>query len=148
MTSSTRSALLATATLSVVVLGGVYPAEYERVVAARLAAVVWDVATAEALAATARAAGRVVGVHVKVDTGMSRLGCAPAEAPELLAALQRQGGVTVEGLLTHFTNAETVEGVETRRHLAAFSELVGEHEARGLRPQLVHAANSAATSTS
>ena len=50
---------------AVVVLGGVYPAEHERVVAARLTPVVWDADGVRALAASARAAGRVVPVHVQ-----------------------------------------------------------------------------------
>jgi alanine racemase len=132
---------------TIVVLGGVYPAEYEQVVEARLAAVVWETETAQALAALAREAGRVVPLHVKVDTGMSRLGVAPAAAPELIATLQGIDGVTVEGLLTHFCNAEQVDGPETRQQLARFTELVRALEASDRRPPLVHAANSAATLT-
>lgn len=132
---------------TIVVLGGVYRAEYERVVETRLAPVVWEAETATALAAIARAAGRVVPLHVKVDTGMSRLGVAPADAPELIATLQGLDGVTVEGLLTHFCNAESIEGVETQRQLASFTELVRELAASDRRPPLVHAANSAATLT-
>jgi len=129
----------------IVVLGGVYPAEYERVVEARLAPVVWEAETAAALAAIAREAGRVVPLHVKVDTGMSRLGASPADAPELIETLRALDGVTIEGLLTHFCNAESVEGVETQQQLGKFAELVRALEARNLRPPLVHAANSAAT---
>jgi len=132
---------------SVVVLGGVYPAEYADVVRARLTPVVWDVETARALAQSARAAGRVVALHVKVDTGMSRLGVATAEVPELLRHLALLDGVTVEGLLTHLSNAESVEGAETACQLASFAELVRALEAARLRPATVHAANSAATLT-
>ena len=132
---------------TIVVLGGVYPAEYEQVVAARLAPVVWETATAEDLAARARAAGRVVPLHVKVDTGMSRLGVAPRDAAEVIRRLRAIDGVTVEGLLTHFCNAEEVDRPETRRQLAEFAELVAALEAADLRPPLVHAANSAATLT-
>jgi alanine racemase len=132
---------------TIVVLGGVYPAEYEQVVEARLAPVVWEAGTAEALAALAREAGRVVTLHVKVDTGMSRLGVAPADAPELIQRLRAIDGVTVEGLLTHFCNAEAVEGPETRRQLARFTELVRALEHADLLPPVVHAANSAATLT-
>src|SRR5262245_6612695 len=53
---------------TIVVLGGVYRADYPTVVEARLAPVVWDAETAHGLAAVARAAGRVVSLHVKVDT--------------------------------------------------------------------------------
>jgi len=130
---------------AIVVLGGVYPAEYESVVEGRLTPVLWEVETAKALAAVARAAGRVVPVHVKVDTGMSRLGVAPGEARALLAALARIDGITVEGLLTHFSSAETVGTAETARQLAIFERLVRELEAARLRPRWVHAANSAAT---
>lgn len=132
---------------TIVVLGGVYRSEYESVVEARLAPVVWETETAVALAAVARAAGRVVPLHVKVDTGMSRLGAAPTDVPALIATLRGLDGVTVEGLLTHFCNAESVEGVETQQQLERFAVLVRELEAGDLRPPLVHAANSAATLT-
>jgi alanine racemase len=130
---------------TIVVLGGVYRGDHPTVVEARLAPVVWDVETARGLAAAARAAGRVVSLHVKVDTGMSRLGVAPADAAALLRALGELDGVTVEGLLTHFCNAESVEGAETSRQLARFDELVRALGAARLRPRFVHAANSAAT---
>ncbi len=132
---------------ALIVLGGVYPAEHEQVVAARLTAVVWDVETPRLLAARARAAGRVVPVHVKVDTGMRRLGVMPGDTAELLRALAELDGVTVEGLLTHFADAEAVDGAATMRQLADFASLVAALEDVGLRPPLVHAANSAATLT-
>jgi alanine racemase len=130
-----------------IVLGGVYPAEHERVVAARLTPVVWDIETPRALAAHARAAGRVVPVHVKIDTGMRRLGVPPAEAPALVRAIADLDGLTVEGLLTHFADAESVDGAATMRQLAEFERLVAALEKARLRPPLVHAANSAATLT-
>jgi alanine racemase len=130
---------------SIVVLGGVYPADFDGVVDAGLAPVVWNVETARALAACGRAAGRTVPLHVKVDTGMRRLGVAPADAPALLRALADLPGVTVEGLFTHFADAESVGGAATRRQLAVFEQLVSELADARLRPPLVHAANSAAT---
>ncbi len=132
---------------AVVILGGVYPAEYARVVEARLTPVVWDAETVTRLAECARAAGRVVPIHVKVDTGMSRLGVACDDAPALLAALGRLDGITVEGLLTHFCNAENVTTGETARQLTRFTNLVRELAEARLCPALVHAANSAATLT-
>ena len=132
---------------AVLILGGVYPAEYARVVEARLTAAVWDVRTATDLAECARAAGRVVPVHLKVDTGMSRLGVGCADARALLAQLARLEGITVEGLFTHFCNAESVTTDETARQLSRFTALVRELGDARLCPPVVHAANSAATLT-
>jgi alanine racemase len=128
-----------------IVLGGVYPADHARVVEARLTPVVWDYGTAQALAASARAVGRVVPLHVKVDTGMTRLGVAPPAAADLLVALGGLDGVTVDGIFTHFCNAESVAGPETTRQLASFRALVQALGERKLLPPTVHAANSAAT---
>jgi alanine racemase len=132
---------------AVLVLGGVYPAEHDRVVAARLTPVVWSIDVARAVAGCARAAGRVVPVHVKVDTGMSRLGVAPADAPALMGALTDVDGITVEGLFTHFADAESVGGAATVQQLAVLERLVRELGDARLRPRTVHAANSAATLT-
>jgi alanine racemase len=76
---------------------------------------------------------------------MSRLGVAPADAAALLTSLADIDGVTVEGLLTHFCNAESIEGRETARQLGRFDDLVRALTAARLRPRFVHAANSAAT---
>jgi alanine racemase len=132
---------------TVLILGGVYPAEYARIVEARLTPVVWDAQPVTHLAEVARAAGRVVAVHVKVDTGMSRLGVACADARALLGALAGLDGITVEGLLTHFCNAENVATGETTLQLARFTALVRELEEARACPPVVHAANSAATLT-
>jgi alanine racemase len=129
----------------VLVLGGVYPADVDEVLEARLTPVLWNVDTAAALAARARATGRHVPVHVKVDTGMSRLGVPWGQALELFRALAGLDGVDVEGMLTHFCNAETIGTAETVAQLARFEALVSELADLGLRPPLVHAANSAAT---
>ena len=85
--------------------------------------------------------------HVKVDTGMRRLGVTPAEAPALMRAIADLDGLTVEGLLTHFADAESVDGAATMRQLTEFESLVATLEEARLRPPLVHAANSAATLT-
>jgi alanine racemase len=80
-------------------------------------------------------------VHLKVDTGMSRLGFTRdgfVEAGERLAA----AGVSVEGVMTHLASADEDAGV-TERQLDAFDAAVAGLESRGVRPRWVHAANSA-----
>ncbi len=129
----------------IIVLGGVYPADYVRIAETGLTSVIWDAQTGAELAAAGRRVGRATAVHVKVDTGMTRLGVQPGEAAALLAALRTISGLSVDGLLTHFCNAESAAGAETTRQLETFQQLVGELTSAGLRPPVVHAANSAAT---
>jgi alanine racemase len=86
-------------------------------------------------------------VHLKVDTGMSRLGVAVDEAYAMLQSLQTIPGVKVEGLFTHFARADEPGVDTTARQEAIFTGLVQEVESAGLRPPLVHASNSAAALT-
>ncbi|KPK94507.1 MAG: hypothetical protein AMJ88_04060 [Anaerolineae bacterium SM23_ 63] len=101
----------------------------------------------ETLVAAASVAGRPALVHVKVDTGMSRLGAQPAIAYQLLGQLTKEPSVEVEGVFTHFARADETEDPTTALQERRFLDLLAEIEAAGLRPPLVHAANSAAALT-
>ena len=107
---------------------------------------VFDFDTARDLGRAARALDSTVGVHVKVDTGMHRLGVAPAEAPGFVEALGAVDGLEVTGVFTHFACADdpSPAGVAaTDAQVSAFRAVLDELGARGLQPPLVHAANSA-----
>ena len=111
---------------------------------------VFDEDTAAALSKAAVALDRPARVHVKVDTGLHRLGIAPQDALAFLARLRDLPGLEVVGLFTHFAVADdlSAEGrAATEAQVAAFDRLLAELEAAGLRPPLVHAANSAALLT-
>jgi alanine racemase len=126
---------------------GYTPAELaQEAVAAEITLAVVDLATAGAIGAAAQALGKVGRVHLKVNTGMNRLGVAPSEAPGLLIALRQITGLEVEGIFTHFATSDTDRAFadEQFRHFAA---LLNELQRVGLRPPLAHAANSAATLT-
>jgi alanine racemase len=101
----------------------------------------------EALFAAARVVGRPALVHVKVDTGMSRLGAQPAIAYKLMGQLTEAPAVEVEGVFTHFARADEPDDPTTVLQERRFLDLLAEIEAAGLRPPLVHAANSAAALT-
>jgi alanine racemase len=101
----------------------------------------------ETLTTAASAAGRPALVHVKVDTGMSRLGAQPAIAYQLLGRLTEAPEVEVEGIFTHFARADEPDDPTTSLQERRFLDLLAEVEAAGLRPPLVHAANSAAALT-
>jgi alanine racemase len=103
---------------------------------------------ARALAHAAQALGKRARVHVKVDTGMARLGIRAEAVPEILELLQlirHLPALELEGLFTHFAKADSSDLAHAHLQLRRFQAVLQEIEEAGLRPPLVHAANSAAT---
>ena len=86
-------------------------------------------------------------VHVKVNTGMNRLGVNPEEVIPFLCRARALGNVRVEGLFTHFATADETDKRHALAQFERFQRLLAELDAAGLRPPLVHAANSPATLT-
>jgi Alr-MurF fusion protein len=107
---------------------------------------VYSPEVAEHLSAAAlNAGGARVSVHVKVDTGMTRLGLEPADVPDFVAALKAMPGLTVEGIFTHLATAD--EGPDSplaRLQIERFRELNERLRRLGYAFRYVHAANSAA----
>ncbi|MGZ5353242.1 MAG: alanine racemase [Actinomycetota bacterium] len=106
-----------------------------------------SVYTNEGLARVAEAAGslgRPVGVHLKVDTGMHRVGLWPPGAATAFARLIADAGLELEGLWTHFASSEEDEE-GTLGQLRRLLEVRDALEREGVHPGLLHAANSAAT---
>ena len=125
----------------ILVLNGVYGGAHKEVLDAGLTPVVYDLGELAAFARAAR--GRAFGVHLKVDTGMGRLGVVAAELEGFLDGLARVRGARIDGLMTHFASADS-DPVQTREQLERFATARALVAARGHRPRTVHAANSAA----
>ena len=110
-----------------------------------LTATVYDARAALAFAAAAARYGKPLTVHVKVDTGMHRLGIDPADAPELCALLSRNSNLHLEGIYTHFSTADEADKAYSQDQLHRFTNMLGRLARAGCRPPIAHAANSAAT---
>ncbi len=93
----------------------------------------------------ARLDGHRLGVHIKVDTGMGRLGVPPLEVPALVEELRRAGSFEIEGVFSHFANADRVDREYSDYQVQMFRQVVDALAARGERPRWAHIANSAAT---
>jgi alanine racemase len=95
----------------------------------------------------AHARGAVLNVHIKIDTGMGRLGFLPTESDSWLPSLNRLRALKIEGVFSHFSQAESVQGDYTRKQLCLFQDILARLRAAGAAPPLAHLANSAATIT-
>ena len=109
-----------------------------------LAATAYSVSYLEALAREAReSGGPTVRVHVKVDTGMHRVGAPPSAVVPLVQALVGHPELRWEGLWTHLARADEVHDPTTVTQLALLDEAAAALKAAGYPPPIVHAANSA-----
>ncbi|MFW6721408.1 alanine racemase [Streptomyces sp. MAR4 CNY-716] len=128
----------------VVVLTDPLPGEEDDAVAHALTVTVSTADTVRRVAAAAHRADRQATVHLKIDTGLHRLG-APARDAGRLAVLAREHGLAVEGVWTHFALADDPRDPFVDTQLDRFHRAVDELRALGVRPRYRHAAGSAAT---
>ncbi|MCA1635649.1 MAG: alanine racemase [Acidobacteria bacterium] len=125
--------------------GGFWEGQAELCVRERIVPVVYRLDMAEALDAAARTAGVSAPVHVKVDTGMGRLGVRHDEAAEFASRLRALSHVRVEGLMTHFAAAdEPGRDCFTEDQLKRFREAAAAFREHGHALVYEHMANSAA----
>jgi alanine racemase len=128
----------------IVVLGSFYGLSHRDVVAYRLTPVVSD---AGDLPRFVRAAAELnaprVGIHVKIDTGMARLGVRPEALPDFLTAVQATPEIELTGLCSHLADAEAEDPSPSERQLERFAAARARVAAAGFRPVVLHVANSA-----
>ena len=134
--------------LPILVMGGYYGARLEglaELVEGGFVPVVYDAGQVERIASFVRLqGGPPLGVHLKVDTGMGRLGAPRGELARVLEAFAEHPEVRLAGMMTHFACADTGEPAITFGQLRRFQTALERAAALGLTPEVCHAANSAA----
>ncbi|HUX13242.1 MAG TPA: alanine racemase [Spirochaetia bacterium] len=120
------------------------PEELSAIVEYGLSPLVGDRELVVKLAAEAKKRGRRVPVHIKIDTGMGRIGCRPAEAPELAAAVQESPWLHLEGMSTHFPVSDIADRTFTLEQVRIFEEAAAKTRQKGINPGILSAANSGA----
>jgi alanine racemase len=106
---------------------------------------VFDGASVDALAKAAGAAGRVLKLHLKVDTGMGRAGCRPEEAAALAERICSHGNLRLAGVATHLAVSDSPDPGDiayTNGQVRRFTDALGAIRAAGIDPGIVHAANT------
>jgi alanine racemase len=126
------------------VLGAIVEGEMRAVVENDIATCIHSAQRAQLLSKVAGALGRRARVHLKVDTGMGRLGVRPEVARELAASIARDSSLVLEGICTHYGSAASPVPFHTAEQIGSFVRLLEEIRADGVNPRFVHASNSAA----
>ena len=128
----------------IMVLGLIPPDEAYKVVNLRLAQAVASIELLEALNQEAGKASTSVNVHVKVDTGMGRIGVKPDEALPFIHKAKSFKNLNIEGVFTHFSSADRKDKTFSEQQLRVFDQVIRKVQLAGIEIPIKHIANSAA----
>ncbi len=133
--------------LPILILGGIYPEEHGKYLRHQLTPVLFDLDTAGNLEENARKSGQAWSVHLKIDTGMSRLGFPWKDWGAALSFFREAKSLRIEGLMTHFAVAESERPDDkafTEEQIRRFQACLDQTLQAGIRPRFFHMANSSA----
>jgi alanine racemase len=129
----------------ILLMTGFWRGEEEEVVRQNLTATVWEPWHLELLDRAAR--DQDAGpqpVHLKIDTGMGRLGVSLEEVRSMCREIRRYSNIALEGISTHFASSEIVDAAENENQIANFEQAVRIVQEQGLHPALLHMDNTGA----
>lgn len=128
----------------ILILGHSFKEEFEDIVVWDLQPAVFTYDSAEALSKTAKSLNKDVKVHIKIDTGMSRIGYQVTEenADEIIR-LGELEHLCIEGVFTHFAKADETDKTHVKGQIALFQKMLSFLEERGIDIPLKHCSNSA-----
>ncbi|MBR1391283.1 MAG: alanine racemase [Lachnospiraceae bacterium] len=129
----------------ILILGYVFPPQYETVICKELRPTVFTYEMAKELSQTAEALKREVPIHIAVDTGMGRIGYFPNEkSAKEIAQIGKLPHIIMEGIFTHFARADEADKTDALQQLREFEHMIGLCEQEGTRFTYRHCSNSAA----
>ena len=131
-----------------ILLLGYTPKEHlEEMIAHQVSLTVWDREQVTLLSDAAEKVGEKARIHLKIDTGMSRLGVQPEEALDLALFIIETPGIQFEGVYSHFAKADEIDPAPTDLQWDHFQRVLSDLDAHHVRPPIIHHANSAASIT-
>ena len=129
----------------ILLMTGFWRGEEEEIVRLGLTPTVWETGQIELFERAATALGVAKHpIHLKVDTGMGRLGVAPEDLPRICSALKSSSHLVLEGLSTHLASSEVLDEPSVAAQLKSFAEVRALLARQGFNPPLIHAANTGA----
>lgn len=129
----------------ILIMGGVPYSGVPSLVRHGFVATVYEDTLARALNEEAAMQGRQVRVHIKIDTGLRRFGVQPGEQlAQLIETLKALPHLEIDGVYTHLANGYSLDKSFTHQQMAEFERALSQLKEAGIRPRLVHAANTAA----
>jgi alanine racemase len=133
-------------TVRILLMTGIWKGEEDPIVAENLTPTIWEPWHIELLERAARERRNVLPIHLKLDTGMNRLGASLEALPRLCELLLASKHLTLEGVSTHFASAEVLDAEDAVLQMKRFDEGLTILRNYGVNPPLVHMGNSAAMS--
>lgn len=128
----------------VLILGAVFGDEYAELVKDNITLTVFDFDTAKKLSDTAKKLGKTAKIHIKIDTGMARIGFLPSEdAVEEIIKISKLDGIEIEGMFSHFAKADEADKMPTRVQFEKFMFIKNELLKKGIKIPICHICNSA-----
>ena len=134
-------------TCPILLLGYTPPERLGTAIQNQLSLTVWNADQVKTAAMISQSVGSQARLHLKVDTGMSRLGVQIEAAQDLARTIANSKGILFEGIFTHFAKADEADPGPTDQQEQQFQRVLRALEKDGIRPDFVHAANSAASLT-
>ena len=129
---------------SILLMGALFPEQFSDVVAHDLTPVLYEQAMAEEFGKRLAERSSPYPVHLKIETGMGRLGLEPEEVAALLQSPAFRGPLKAEGLMTHLADSDNADPAYTTGQLEKFRAVIRYAQSEKLSVPLVHAANSGA----
>lgn len=130
--------------LPILVMGGIFEDQVPEILQYRLTPVIYRISLARVLSEHAQNRGISWPVHIKVDTGMGRLGLRPEEVEGFVMGLRLLKGLEIEGILTHFADADISDKRFAQEQMAIFLRICDALDKNGSHARIRHVANSAA----
>jgi alanine racemase len=128
----------------ILMLGGLSPGQEELVINNKLQVAIFAAEQISRLEAVAADLDKLCSCHLKLDTGMGRLGVLPSDLTDILELLHHCPHLLVDGVMSHFAVADEPNHPYTQQQASCFAAGVAQIRAAGFKPRYIHAANSAA----